>query len=90
MVGADAPHETSGQGIEVCAVVELQALELEEFHESLVNEAGRLKGLAGSLARQLSVRDLAELVVHEVRQLVQRLRVAGAAGIQEIRDILPL
>lgn len=89
VVGENPAHEPGGKRVEVCAVVELYALEREELQKSLVNEAGGLKRVAGSLSRQLSVRDPVKLFVYQWRELVESPCVTGAMRVQEVGDVLP-
>src|SRR5262249_42165723 len=50
---------------------------------SLVDQGGRLQGLAGPLGRQPSSRELAQLVVDEGEQVSRGLFVSSAGGVQQ-------
>src|SRR5262245_7272292 len=54
---------------------------------SLMNEGGRLEGLAGALAPELVRRQAAQLVVHERQELGGGPRVASGGGVQELRHV---
>jgi len=52
-----------------------------------VDEVRRLPASGPALARQHSPRHLAELEVHERRQLLQRIRVAAAPGLEQVGQV---
>ena len=72
----DLPHRVGGDAHEVGPVLHVETTRAHEPRPGLVRERRRLQGVALSLVPHLAVRDAAQLVVHERRQLVQRVRVA--------------
>lgn len=72
------------------AVIQPDPTEADELDERLVDQSRRLKRMAGSLATELSVGDLLELIVYEGDEAIQRARIAGGGGTDQIGNLPPV
>ena len=64
--------------------------QVDQLHVNLVDEGGRLQGLPGALPCHLPVRPAMEFLIHERRQLLERLLISLAPGPQQLGDIARL
>jgi hypothetical protein len=78
MIDEDLAHEVRGQRDEVASVTHLRRALLNQPYISLMDERGRLQGMAGPLSPQMAPRYLVELVVHQGQQSLQCIAVSGA------------
>jgi hypothetical protein len=86
VVDEDAAHEAARDREEVRPVLPPHVPLFEEAQEGLVDEGGRVQGVAGSTAPQPVGRLATQLAVHAGDNLVAGLLVATAPGVQQLGE----
>ena len=80
----DLPHRVGGNGAEVGAVLPAIRTILHQPQVRLVDEAGRLKRLAGTLAAEVAGREPPQLLINDRQQRVERLPLVGHQATRSI------
>src|SRR5882724_3243746 len=78
-----APHHLGRNCEEVSAILPLHALIVHQAHVSLIDEGGRLKGMARALAFHVAVRKAAKFVINDGREPLERALISRAPGAEE-------
>ena len=87
MIDQDPAHGLSGDAEEVRAVLPLDFL-IHQFQERLVDERGRLQGMARALSAQVISGLTAELLVDKGHQFVERLLVSCVQLLEQLGDVV--
>jgi hypothetical protein len=88
MIDKEPPHQLGCNAKEVRAVLPLDVLLPDQLQVGLVNEGCRLQRMAGPLAREISLRQPLQLVIHDRHQLVERLPVSLSALDEQLSQVL--
>src|SRR5262245_51451843 len=88
MVDKDAPHETSGYGKKMCAVLPVHLTLINDPEVGFVDQCSRVKSMIRTLMGKMVVGDPAQLSIDDGHQLLQSDRVAAAPRYKEIRNVL--
>ena len=87
VVDQDPAHEQAGDGEEVATIAEARALLAGELEEDLVDDGGRLEGVAGALAAHRPLGDPLQLGVELAEDPVEGRAVARAPGVEQRGDL---
>jgi hypothetical protein len=88
MIDDDLAHQGGRHTEEVRPARESHAIDIDESKVDLVNECGRLERLPRRLAPKTAARHLAQFVVDERDQPVERGGISLAPGQEEFRYIV--
>ena len=84
-VEQNMPHNLRGDGVEMCAMLPIDIADVDQFQVSLMDEVGRLDGLARTLVLYEIAGNPAELVINAWRKTFERATVTGGPSPEELR-----
>jgi hypothetical protein len=85
-IDQDSPHDLRAHGHEMHPIVPVDALYVDQPEVRLVHERRRLQRMTGALVSHIAVGEVAQLVMEQSGQPIQRSSVAIRPCAQETRD----
>src|SRR3954471_1832048 len=86
-VDEDASHHPGRYPEEVPSILPGNAIPPEQAQAKLIDERGRLEAARGTLPDQVLRRHVVQLLVDEGKHALERVRIAGAPGAEQLRDV---
>ena len=87
VIHEEAPRDLRRERVELRAMLEAGLILTNETHPRLVDERRRLQRVAGSLAAEVRVGDLAQLAVDDRHQRIERAAIAFGPLREQLRYI---
>src|SRR3954470_726071 len=86
-VDEDAPHHPGRYPEEVPSILPGDSIPPEQAQTQLIDERCRLEAIGGTLPDQVPRRHVVQLLVDEGKHALERVRIAGAPGAEQLRDV---